>query len=247
VIGELTYASSWWAWWSNPLKGMHEDFIKLLPLSQNQSPAIDYFSLLQLRSSLSLPDIPDKLLQDRPELRSIALANNEALDRHLMPFGVFTLDSSILHARAQDWESNFGVSSPDTIREIITLKSELPAELGQWQEGVARRLANALKKQLFLNDRAKLGFAIYLRSFYPNLYTRWLLTQSSELGQLADTLDTIPVDLWDVIHTWSEAPVQALHADLFEPFKDPEFEMTFDDDFNEEIAQLDKFSEENDA
>jgi hypothetical protein len=247
MIGDLTYASHWWAWWSNPVNQIHEDHKNTLPLTNDQLENIDYVHLLQIRSTLSLSDLPDELLETRMELRSLALATPAQFDQHLVRFALFTLDSSILHARPQDWESSFGVTSPELIREIITLKNDLPTELIQWQEGVARYLTNSLKKQLLIQERARVGFAIYLRSFFPRMYSRWLLTQSNEILEWANALETIPTDLWDVIDNWSSPSLVALHTEIYATFEIPTFEMPMGDDFDSEMFNLDEMMGDQDA
>lgn len=250
MIAELSYASRWWAWWSNPLQGIHIDHKNLLPLTNEQLANVDYFRLLQIRSTLGLLDTPDDLLESRLELRSLAMATPAHFEQHFTRFALFTLDSSILHARTQDWEANYGVNSPDLIREIITLKSEVPPELISWQEAATRYLANALKRQLFLNERIQLGFALYLRSFFPRFFSRWQLTQNSEIVQWANAIEPIPTDFWDVVNNWAAPSLEAFHKEVFSEFEIPEFDMAFDDEdnpFDDSEFNFDALTEEDDA
>lgn len=230
MTGDLTYTSRWWAWWSNPAIHIHEEQGTLLGLTAEQMNRIDYFDLIQLRSSLNLPDLPDDLLIARPELRSLAFQNDQAMESQLLQFGMFTLDSSILHARPQDWESSFGVTSPELIRQIITLKNELPGQLAAWHDATARHMANALKKKLLLTERIRLGLAVYLRSHFPRFYSRWQLTQSKEIVGWANALEPMPPELWEVVDPWSAHAIQAFHQDIYSPFEIIEFELSLDDD-----------------
>ncbi len=54
MTGELIFSSRWWAWWSNPLIAIHEEHRVSLPLTKEQLDNIDYFNLLQLRSTLQI-------------------------------------------------------------------------------------------------------------------------------------------------------------------------------------------------
>lgn len=248
MIGELTYSSRWWAWWSNPAIRFHDEHRIQLARTQEQLSQIDYFDLLQLRSSLNLPDLPDDLLASRPELRSLAIENGEVLEKHLVRFALFSMDSSILHARPQDWETSFGVYSADLIREIVVLKHEFPSQLLQWQESMARHITHSLKKKLLLNDRIRLGLAVYLRSYFPRFYSRWQLTQGIEIVNWADSLETISPELWEVVDEWSNASFNAFHSEVFAPFDTVEFDFPADDeDFQFTSLDESTLTQEHDA
>ena len=247
MTGELIFSSRWWAWWSNPLIAIHEEHRVSLPLTKEQLDNIDYFNLLQLRSTLNMPELPDDRLILRPELRSIAIATNSVLEEHLQRFALFSLDASILHARPQDWESSFGVNSPEVIREIIVLKNDLPEALIQWQESAARHMANTLKKQLFLHDRIRLGFAVYLRSYFPKIYQRWQLTQTKEIIDWSNDLEPIPQELWDVIDHWSEAAFCALHSEVYSHHEVLELNFDPDGTSDNSIEEIDFLHKEDHA
>ncbi len=219
------FGAQWWAWWSNPIRSMHPENQAVLPLTAMQIQKMDYFQLLQLRSVLALPDMPDTNLEAKPELRSLALASREQIETCFMKWAVWGMDSSILHARAQDWQANYGVTSPDTIREIVTLRNEMPREIYVWHDTFANQLKTLNSKAILISDRTLLSVAIYLKSFFPGFYLRWKLTVPLEISTLTAKLESIPLELWDHMELLTAKDISALHAQVYQPFADEDFEM----------------------
>ncbi len=229
---------SWWAWWSNPIIGMHDDHRFKYSLGLLENEEFDYFKILEVRSQLDLPEIPDELLVFNPDVRWFALLNMEEIEEKIKPFAYFLLDSSILHARPQDWEEAYGISSPDEIRTIISERADLPKELIEWQSGASRSLNLNLKSSLFYNDRAKLCFYVYLLSFFPKLAKRASLIFPEQITLSAKIIDKMPIELWEVFQNWAR-PVFAVIAELVDSKYiniDPEMDYSFienDDELNE--------------
>ena len=75
----ISYLHDWWRWWGNPLAGIHDSQLIHLPYAREQLKNLDYLHFLELRSSLGLPDTPDKYLIERLQLRSLALADQDQI------------------------------------------------------------------------------------------------------------------------------------------------------------------------
>lgn len=197
---------NWWVWWSNPLIGMHDEqkFNYGLGLLENEE--INYYKILELRSQLELEDVPDELLLFHPDVRLFALLSMEEIEEKIGPFAYFLLDSSILHARPQEWEEAYGINSPDQIRNIVSERANLPKELQEWQSSSARSLNLNLKQSLFYADRAKLCFYVFLLSFFPRLAKRASLIFSEKIIHSAKVINKIPQELWEVFYNWA-API----------------------------------------
>lgn len=223
-MNSLNYSGTWWAWWSNPALGMHDDHLPTMPLPPRDLKTIDYFRLLELRSALSFPDVPDDLLSDRPELRAAVTAPPGLLMKHLVRFAVLSLDSSILYSRAQDWESNYNVNQPDMIREIVTLRNDLPMTLANWQGSFCSQMKQAITQPVFLEERMLIGFAMYLRSYFPALFKRWVLTKPIAITRWANMLEPLPLEFWDTVDTWCRPSIQALHDEVFLPYTEENLE-----------------------
>lgn len=234
----LTYSGTWWAWWSNPAIHIHDEQLSMVSLPKSILDKIDYFQLLQTRSTLGLSDIPDELLQQRPELRSVLLASAEQVQKHMMQLSTLSLDSSILHARAQDWESNYGIVSPETIREIVTYRNDLPKSFMQWQGIFSSQFNQSLNQPSFLAERALLGFAVYLLSYFPHIFKRWALTQPLRIIQWAKNVEPMPLEVWDEMDKWSKPFIEACHQDVYSSYEKDDIEFP---DLQELELELDDF------
>jgi hypothetical protein len=240
MINELQFASQWWVWWSNPLIGIHPEQKVKLGLAPSASNDLDYFQLLQLRSSLSLADIPEEGMLQKPDLCYLALANSSQLEAHFISLAVWSLDSGILHARAQDWEANYGVTSPQTIREIIESRKEISSQLYVWHDSFAGQLRMLHSQALHVSYRSLLGLGIYLKSFTPQFYERWVLTQSATIQRVIGQLDPIPVDSQESADQWITPCLKNLIQEIQQAFPADDLEMA---EFNE----LDEFSIEDNS
>lgn len=214
----LRFATQWWAWWSNPTLKIHKEQLAVLPVTTQQVQKLDYFKLIELRSILALPERPDEFLSEKLELRSLALATTEQLQHHFMKWAVWGMDTSILHARAQDWQANYGLTSPDSIREIVMLRNEMPGEIYVWHDTFANQLKMLNASPVHIGDRALLSLAIYLKSFFPQLYARWKLTVPLGISSLASKLESIPLDLWDTFNSLTSEAIGLLHNEIQLPF-----------------------------
>ncbi|MCR2747242.1 hypothetical protein [Limnobacter parvus] len=223
--GSLRFDTQWWAWWSNPLVNVHDEQLAVLPVITQKTQKLDYFKLFELRSVLALPDMPDDSLDTKLQLRALALASRSQLESHFLKLAVWGMDTSILHARAQDWQSNYGITSPDHIREIVTLRNEMPGEIYVWHDTFASQLKMLNSQPVLVGDRALLSLAIYLKSFFPLLYARWKLTVPLAISELASKLESIPLDLWETIDSLTSFAIESLHHEIFEPFKADSMEM----------------------
>lgn len=218
MMDDPRFGAAWWAWWSNPLRGMHEDHKVALPLTNAQLSCLDYFQLIQVRSVLGLPDTPDEQLTSKLELRSLALASLEQVSTYLMPISVWSLDSSILHARAQDWEAYYGVTAPEQIREMVVLRNDIPRELFVWHDGFAAQLKQLMPRAVQLKERALISLGVYLKSFYPDFYARWMFTLPIELSNLLEKLDCIPMDYFEQVDQLVHSNIQQLCKEVLRDF-----------------------------
>lgn len=245
MIEELTLATQWWSWWSNPLIDIHPDHRLGLDFKLLNTNKIGYFHLLELRSLMGLSDLPDEQILARSELRSLALSQPEVRQSNLYKFSLLTLDSAILHARPQDWEINFDVRSPELIREIIGMRNEFPEPLLQIQSKTSRHIAQSLKNKMSIGQRADLGLGIYLQSFYPKFFSRWKITQSKEFNALLKHSENIPEELWDTTNRWIENELQSVHNSVLSTFEIQDIETGFSE---EDLKLLEEFdSDELDA
>lgn len=219
MMDDPRFGTAWWAWWSNPLRGMHEDHKFCLPLTNAQLSTLDYFQLIQVRSVLGLPDTPDEQLSSKLELRCLALARLSQVSAHFLPLAVWSLDSSILHARAQDWEAYYGVTSPEQIREMVVLRNDLPRELYVWHDGFSAQLKQLMPRAIPLQERALLGLGIYLKSFYPAYYARWMLVLPIELTNTLGKMEGIPLDYFDCIDQLTNSSILGLCNEVLKGFQ----------------------------
>lgn len=227
MMDQLRFNSLWWAWWSNPIRQMHSDHHLSLPVSVTVTEEFvpSYFQLLELRTQFSLPAIPDELIASHPHIRLLAIANLKQLESHFSKLAVWSLDSSILHARAQDWQSNYGIADQEQIRQLVVLRNELPRTLYVWHDGFATQLAQHGKRPMFVGMRALIGLGIYLRSFFPLFFSRWRLNIPQSCEQLIAKLEPIPSDLLEIADSWLESCWTALKAELEPAFKQDDIEM----------------------
>lgn len=233
---DLLISSAWWVWWSNPLVRIHNDQLYKLALPLGEVRKLDYFRLLDLRNSLTLDEIPDELIQFKPYLRCLAYATPEQVQTHLAPLALFTLDNSILHARPNDWEEWFGVSSAEQIRDLVAQRGALPARLMAWQDDLSRNLSLNLKNHLHLADRAELCLGLILKSFTPALFGRWILMKSDRLAMLIKALELINSDLWDPLDQYLDPLLRALNEEASQHLKIVEFDL----DLSQEDLEYDE-------
>lgn len=223
----IAYETQWWAWWSNPVVGLHEEKMTRISVPRSLFGSLNYFQLIQVRSTLGLDDLPDELLTQCLELRSLALANTADHQDVLLKLALLTMDSTVLHCNAQDWETQYGVTSADQIRRIVVLKNEFPRELLQWQEINAHRLRADSAQDIHLDARIQLGLALFLKSFFPRFFKRWELTQSNQIGVWTSNLELLPEDRWETLHEWCKEMFTSFHSSVYSAFELPDLD--FDD------------------
>lgn len=219
MMNDPRFGTAWWAWWSNPLNGMHDDHKLALPFTNTQLRKLDYFQLIQVRSVLGLPDTPDEQLSAKLELRALALASIDQLGRHFLPLAVWGLDSSILHARTQDWDAYYGVTSPEQIREMVVLRNDIPRELYVWHDSFSSQLKQQLSRPIPLPERAIISLGVYLKSYYPALYSRWVLLLPLEITHTLTRLEGIPIDYFDRVDQLVGPSLQRLCDELAKEFE----------------------------
>ncbi|WP_334118557.1 hypothetical protein [Limnobacter sp.] len=213
----------WWKWWSNPLINIHADQLERLPFETNRetNKALDYFQLLQTRSILELDDIPEPSLQDKPELISISLADSATVERHLLKLATLTMDTSIIHARPQEWNSKFGISSPEEIRQIIEHYRSIPYRLSKWQFSVASLVNHNDNMMLPTHTRTQLGLGLVIKSFFPSFFQRWSITSSRSVTSLIKQIDPLEEGLWNETIGWIDAELAALFEETANQYREP--------------------------
>lgn len=242
VIAELSYSTRWWAWWSNPLTGIHQDHKQGLPYLAQQLDNPDYACLLEIRSLLNLDDCPDMALQEHLLIRALCLATAAEITQCLQSLAILSLDDTILNARPQDWETLYGVSSPELIRHAITQHNQLPDALRAIQNQLASKIAQKQVAPLMLNERIHVVAGAYLRSYFPRLFNRWKLSFRTELIDLISHTKTLPTELFEPLTNWLNPCLSDLHNEVFQQFEIPMFNDT-DEDFNFEDDMDDTFTD----
>lgn len=237
MINELQFGTQWWVWWSNPLIGIHPEQKLRLEIAPSVLSDIDYFQLLQLRSSLGLADVPEEGVLQKSDLRYLALASSIQLEAHFTSLAVWSMDSGILHARAQDWEASYGVTSQQTIREIIESRKDISNQLYVWHDGFVSQLRMLHSQPMHVNYRSILGLGIYLKSFTPLFYERWVLTQPTSTQRVIGQLDPIPANSQESAEQWINPCLKNLMTAIQQDFPADDLEMS---EFNE----MDTFSSE---
>jgi hypothetical protein len=245
MINEMSLNLQWWMWWSNPLLNAHASQLHKIPLQTTSPSGIDYYDLLRVRSIVDAPDLPDAMLEKRSLLKMLAFVDEELMVKTLQRLVVLTMDRSMLHARPQDWEVQFGVRSPETIRRLVQARQELPGLFFSWQDSTCTLLS--LQKidtplQLNMQERVALGLGVYLKTFYPKIYQRWVLTRSADIEKLCRQLEKLPGDSEDVFFAWMQQDIEALWAEATVSFQEVELDEP-EDEFDEnapEYAPLNK-------
>lgn len=238
------YLHDWWRWWGNPLINIHESQLIHLPYAREQLKDIDYLHFLEIRSTIGLPDLPDRHLVERNQIRSLAISNPEKIGAVFNQVGVLSLGPSILHASAQKWEQHYGVSSPDQVREIIKWRNEIPHGLKPWRESLLITLDQGDAYSMKMPTRALLGLGAYLQSFYPEFYKRFELTLSYEITLILKSVDPIPQEAQSICEVWFEPMLNEIHKQTLADYPDDEIE-TFEMIDDEEVKALDNLNEIN--
>lgn len=232
-----TLQVEWWRWWSNPLIGLNSDHQHRMPyaLGTAGKSSVDYFQLLQTRSVLELDDHPDQDLLHYPELISISLSTQKQLEIHLIKVASLTLDSSIIHARPQEWDQKFNVKSADEIRKIIEFYRSIPVRLNRWQYQCANAINQDDRLVIPIQTRMEIGLGVVLKSYFPSFFKRWALKVPHQVVRLVDTIDPIEQGLWKEVHEWIATEVQALFDEINQQHQEPKLEiendLLLDDDY----------------
>lgn len=177
-------------------------------------PTMDFLRFVELRSVLDLAELPDDAAAEQPWLLSLAIAGTEELDNTQIYFALLSMDSSILRLNGQDWERNYQVKTADEIRRIIQLWNEVPASVKSWTSSFLRQLNPNEAGSMDLIKRAQLGIAVYLFSYYPNIFKRWVLTVPYEIALQMKITDPLPIDIQSTVERWLNPPLLALLQNL---------------------------------
>ncbi|WP_329672038.1 hypothetical protein [Limnobacter sp.] len=213
--------------------GLNPEQATSLGLSLPPQNSLNYFELMELRSKLELPDLPDDSIQSRPELSALSMCEQPTLQTKLQSLSVLTLDHSIRHARAQDWEEIYGVTSAETIREIVSRFNDLPTCLMTWQDNTTRQISHQTQEQLLLADRALVVFAAYLKSVAPKIFTRWQLTLPPKIKGLALSIDPFIEDTWESLDQIIRPVLSSFREVHEKDFEITEFSMEDEDPIDE--------------
>lgn len=233
MIDEIRYATRWWVWWSNPMVGMHPEQSTSMGLVQQRHNNLNYFELMELRSKLELPDLPDDAIHARPELTALSMCEQSNLLLKLQPLSVLTLDHSIRHARAQDWEEVYGITSAETIREIVSHFNDLPTCLMGWQDSTTRLISQQFREQIRLPDRALIVLAAYLKSITPKFFIRWQLTLPPKIKALIQLTDPFHEETWEALDQKIRPALTTIREDHEKEFEVTEFFMEDEDPIDE--------------
>jgi len=246
MIGDIARFGEWWAWWSNPARGIHDDHRFLMALTPEDMKRIDYFRLLELRSAYELQDVPDPLVQAMPEWQSVPWINDTELFEHFWQLGVLTLDTGVLQFTIADWAEAFDVQNADLIRNLVRIRSELPVPIRHWQDEFSRNLTQTLKNRLAFNERIRLSMLIFLKSYLPRLAQRWRLTCSKQVTDLARKFDPMPDEAMEVMLEWIKPSLDATHAVVKAQFDVPEIDMSPDPELDFDLDEADAMLGEGD-
>jgi hypothetical protein len=223
----------WWKWWSNPLINIHPEHLERIPFAQNKDKPMEYYQLLQIRNILELEDLPGPTLDTKPELIALATATAEQLGKHLFKLCVLSMDTMIIHARPQEWESKFGITSADTIRQTIELYRSIPTRLSKWQFSAATLINQDDNRVLNAQDRAQIGLGLILKSFFPAFYKRWAITTAHPIYRLINQIDPLEESTWNEIIEWINPELNALYEEIASDYQEPD--MQIEDDLLEDI------------
>lgn len=210
----LSYLHDWWRWWGNPLEGIHDTQLLHLPYARDQLKNMSYLLFLELRSTLTLPDVPDRGLEGQPELRSLALSSHELLGNLFPQVATLSLGNSILQASAQKWEQHYGVASAEQVRQIIQWRQEVPHALKPWRESLLITLDQGDAYSMHMQNRTLLGLGAYVQSFFPAFYKRWALTLPYETTLVLRSVDPIPEEAQSSFQGWLAPMLSELHRQV---------------------------------
>lgn len=245
----IKYLSDWWRWWGNPLNNIHPTQQDMLPYAKGQLQQLDYLLFLELRSILSLPDKPDRALDNNPEIRSLSLATDTEMEIIQMKSAVLSLEPSILQANAQHWSEVYGVQAPEDVRATIQLWNQIPYKLKPWQESLILNLSTTAQNIFDLKDRALMVLGAYLMSFYPDFFKRWSMTIPYAITLILKSTDPIPEDCKTTMDNWLKPALDKLHRQVVSRYPQETVELPTDGDEEEDqaLAQLHNLEEFDDA
>lgn len=235
------YLSDWWRWWSNPLVNMHPSQRETLACTEIQLKELNYLTLLELRSILSLPDKPDSHLDQQPQLRSLALGSFDELPAETIKIAALSLDARILHSNAQQWERNHGIQSADDVRSVIQVWNQIPHKLKPWQESLILTLSAVPDENFDFKKRGLLVLGAYVMSFYPDFYVRWALTLPYEITLFLQSTDPVPQECKPTMDNWLESPLNALHQQVLARYPSEDFDVDIEGNEDEQEALSELF------
>lgn len=220
----------WWKWWSNPLTNIHPNHLDRIPFNTNRQSEkpLEYFQLLQIRNILELDELPGATLETQPELVALAATPEEEVAKHLHKLSVLTMDTMVIHARPQEWESKFGITSPETIRQTIEKYRSIPAQLSKWQFATATIVNHDENMIIKAPARAILGLGILLKSFFPQFYKRWVITTDQRTTKLLHQIDPIEESAWNEIIEWIGTDLRTLYEDTARLYVEPDLSINGD-------------------
>lgn len=236
---DLERSLGFWAWWSNPIVGMHDDYRYRVGIPLVDDQKLDYLTLLEVRGLLELSDTPDDSLLHYPQLCALAIIDPDVLRRIIQPCAVLVLDGSILNARPQEWDENYGVKSADDIRRIITQRGDFPKPIWDWREQIVRNLQINIDAKRSIDERALLAFAFVLKQFFPAFYKRWKLCHSMAIDQNLAFLDPLPIEYTDTFLAWLKPVLEGFESWYGEQYRPLDLEIGVDfDPLDDELDQL---------
>lgn len=232
----IKYLSDWWRWWSNPLINIHQSHIEMLPYAKKQLEELDYLFFLELRSILSVPDKPDRNLQNQNWLRSFALAEPDELQTLKKYYAVLTLDAGILQTNAQNWNERYGVRSPEEVRELIQLWNQIPFKLKSWQESLILNLSASAQHKFSIDERYMIAMGAYLLNSHPNFFKRWSLTIPYSTGLIIKSIEALPEESIGSMHEWLANIPAEIHKSVATRYPISSEEMPFEESQTETDA-----------
>jgi len=237
----ISYLHNWWRWWGNPLAGIHDTQLLHLPYAREQLKNMSYLLFLELRSALTLPDVPDRCLVSQAELRSLALCSHQQLGELFPQVATLSLGNSILQASAQKWEQHYGVDSAERVRQIIQWRQDIPHAIKPWRESLLITLDQGDAYSMHMQNRTLLGLGAYVQSCFPDFYKRWALTLPYEITLILRSIDPIPEDAQASFQNWLAPMLSELHKLVLASYPNEEIDPIDIDDPDETttLAQLD--------
>lgn len=242
MSSDILYGKQWWAWWSDPLMGLHNDHAYRLSLGPDEPPSLEFLRLLEIRSSCELSDLPDPELILRPAWRALALASDETLVDRLWSLSTLTLGPECLTANSAEWGERYGVHSAEQIRELIRIRAELPPTFMMWQDQVCRVLQRQAQPLRNLLGRIKLVLALLQTTVMPRVQARWSLCLPLSILELVKQIDKPQDKVAREVMDWIQPSIETIMAEQLEQYALPDLDLPDTEDMARQMQAL--FDEE---